>query len=121
MVAKAYTGELDFELTESSLAVERLIVRPGEIAFSLLGMDSDGRFVVEGTAKETAIGTYVASSCSISRPPLNEMFEGGFSIVFEVVSPNVRGECVVEATWNQDGEGFLLSGVLSEFNRSRLR
>jgi hypothetical protein len=64
----AFFGELEVEDGDFVLDAERLIVKDGEVAFMFSGLDEWGDFRIEGVAKRTERGTFVASNPRLIYP-----------------------------------------------------
>lgn len=111
---KAYSGNLEVENGNFVLDADRLIVRDGEVAFMLSGSDDWGDFRIEGVAKQTEQGTFIASNLRLIYPQYvsNDLATIQFD---EVTQTAQKVRCRVKGIWNQHGDTWDFSGNLGPY------
>lgn len=111
---KAYSGELEVEGGKFILDADRLIVRDGEIAFMLSGSDEWGDFRIEGVAKQTEQGTFIASNLRLIYPQY--VSKDLATIQFDEINQTAQKvRCSVKGKWNQYGDMWIFSGNLGPY------
>ncbi len=108
---KAYSGELEVEDGDFILNADRLIVRDGEVAFMLSGSDEWGDFTIEGVAKQTEQGPFIASNLRLVYPKY--VSKDLATIQFDELNQTAQKvRCRVKGTWKQYGDTWTFSGNL---------
>lgn len=112
----AFNGELLVDGGDFALRAERLIVREGEIAFSLVGQDSDGDFRMESRAVKTLVGTYVA----VNAVYRYEQWRGDYKATLEFsIIKMFKSYIELTGRWLQGGEEWRFRGHLKPFRAKR--
>lgn len=110
----AYYGELEVQGGDFDLFADQLVIRDGEIAFMLSGVDGDGDFRAEGVAKLTNQGNHVASQVTLIYQQYSKTEL--VTIRFDVVKQTKKKlRCHIEGTWLQYMKPWLFLGNLSEY------
>lgn len=110
----AYSGALEVQDGSFYLDADRLIVRDGEVSFKFSGSDEYGAFQIEGIAKQTNQGNYVASQTKLvyQKYISNDLA----TIQFDVISQTGQKlRCHIEGKWWQYGDTWLFSGNLGRY------
>lgn len=111
---KAYSGELEVEDGDFVLDADRLIVRDGEVAFMLSGSDEWGDFRIEGVAKRTEQGAFIASNLRLVYPKYES--KDLATIQFDEVNQTAQKvRCRVKGIWRQYGDTWAFSGNLGPY------
>lgn len=109
----AYAGELEVQDGDFYLYADRLIVRDGEVAFMFSGSDEYGDFKIEGVAKQSNQGNYIASQTKLVYT--NYISDDIATIQFDVIGQtDQKLRCHIEGKWLQ-GSSWLFSGNLRKY------
>ncbi len=93
---------------------DRLILRDGGLQLFFSGVDQGGAFKIDGFAKQTQQGNYVASNVKLIYHRYNS--NDCASIRIDVIRPSEKQlRCYIEGSWLQDGGSSLFSGNLRKF------
>ena len=116
-----YQGKLNVKEnsdgTNFGLRADRLILRDNEIAFTLYGVDDDGKFKIEGIAIKSDACFFMASELPVEYEGYvnqdNEEYRASiqFTSVKEETIQN-KNTCAIKGTWLQDGESWNFDGTL---------
>lgn len=105
-----YQGTFDGEF---ELEAKQFIIRDNdEIAFLLNGSDEWGAFSIEGVAKKTEHGFYMAPLLKLEYPQYNSDDKASIKIDYVEFTPK-KNRCRVNLTWIQSDESYPLSGSLT--------
>ena len=113
-----YQGELNVSGDDYfELWADRLILRDNEIAFTLCGVDDDGKFKIEGTATKRDACFFMAFRLPVKYEGYankdNEVDRASikFTSIKEETIQN-KNRCAIKGTWSQDGESWGFYGTL---------
>ncbi|HKK14161.1 MAG TPA: hypothetical protein VKA14_05815 [Gammaproteobacteria bacterium] len=110
----AYSGKLDVEDGDFVLDADRFIVRDDELGFMLSGSDEWGDFSIEGVAKRTEQGAFIASNLSLVYRQYVSNDSAGIEFD-EIIQTAQKIRCRVKGKWNQYEDTWAFSGNLGPY------
>lgn len=118
-MGNVYCGAIFVENDDFKLEAAKFIVRGDEVAFEFEGKDEWGRFEVQGVAKLTEHGFFMAPRIDLvySGSPEKEQSSIKF---YEIDNKADRRKCWVKGVWIQDGDEFPFSGALDSIKNAEL-
>lgn len=111
---RSYVGSLEVEDDGFILHVDRLICREEELAFEFTGRDEWGVFHIQGIAKLTENGFYMAPHVKLIYDNYVKNDDVA-SIKFTDAILNLD-VCIIRGLWIQNGDEWAISGELRQFN-----
>lgn len=112
-----YSGELEVLGGDFILDADRLVIKDGEVAFTLSGIDVHGKFRATGSAIQTNNECFVCKQIKVDYQGF--VFKDEATIRFDLVMPTEKKHrCHVEGKWVQ-GDTWLFSGNLRRYKATK--
>jgi hypothetical protein len=113
-MSNVYSGVIEVEDGGFDLKANRLILRENQVAFDFSGSDEWGAFNIQGIAKMTESGFYMAPKLELIYPQYVNKDSASIKIT-AIDTATVSGKCKLRGSWLQANKEWRFSGLLSEY------
>lgn len=104
-----YAGLIEVEEGNFDLQADIFIIRDNEYSFVFSGSDESGSFRIEGIAKQSDAGFYMAPQLELQYPG----YAGADTASIRIDNADINeGDCQIRGVWIQNGDSFNFFGNL---------